>query len=166
MNGTEAARRAGYKGNDNTLATVAAENLRKPAIRQEIDRRMALLMSNAKITVEKVLRDLEVTRVKALLDCNYSAAVRCLELQGKYLKMFSDRIEHVQAIEDISTEELVNLIKELVKAGDIDLLDLMAQETRCALIGYYSAPHWTQLRTISKEVWMFAMDSRLSIAIT
>ncbi len=27
-NGTEAARRAGYRGNDNTLATVAFENLR------------------------------------------------------------------------------------------------------------------------------------------
>ncbi len=128
MNGTEAARRAGYKGNDNTLASVAVENLRKPAIRQEIDRRMALLMSNAKITVEKVLRDLEVTRVKALLDCNYSAAVRCLELQGKYLKMFSDRIEHVQAIEDISTEELVQLIRELIKEGDINLFGLMAED--------------------------------------
>ena len=128
MNGTVAARRAGYKGNDNTLASVAAENLRKPAIRQEIDRRMALLTSNAQITVEKVLRDLEVTRVKALLDRNYSAAVKCLELQGKYLKMFSDRIEHVQTIEDVSTEKLIELIREVIKAGDIDLFDLLGQE--------------------------------------
>jgi hypothetical protein len=31
-NATEAARIAGYQGNDNTLASVGAENLRKPAI--------------------------------------------------------------------------------------------------------------------------------------
>lgn len=39
MNGTKAARLAGYKGNDATLAAVAYENLRKPHIRAEIDRR-------------------------------------------------------------------------------------------------------------------------------
>jgi phage terminase small subunit len=35
-NATEAARMAGYSGNDNTLSTVGAENLRKPKIRAEI----------------------------------------------------------------------------------------------------------------------------------
>jgi phage terminase small subunit len=39
MNGSKAARLAGYKGNDATLAVVAYENLRKPYIRAEIDRR-------------------------------------------------------------------------------------------------------------------------------
>jgi len=39
LNGTEAARLAKYKGNDATLAAVAYENLRKPHLRQEIDRR-------------------------------------------------------------------------------------------------------------------------------
>lgn len=37
LNGTEAARTAGYKGNDKTLAVVAYENLRKPNVRVEID---------------------------------------------------------------------------------------------------------------------------------
>lgn len=40
FNGTEAARRAGYKGSDNTLAAVAYENLRKPHIAAEIQRRI------------------------------------------------------------------------------------------------------------------------------
>jgi len=39
-NGTEAARRAPYKGNDVTLASVAYENLRKPHIRQYIEERL------------------------------------------------------------------------------------------------------------------------------
>lgn len=37
-NGVEAARLAGYMGNDNTLAVIAHENLRKPKIRAHIDR--------------------------------------------------------------------------------------------------------------------------------
>lgn len=40
LNGTEAAGRAGYQGNRNTLASIASENLRKPKIRAEIDRRL------------------------------------------------------------------------------------------------------------------------------
>ncbi len=39
FNGTEAARRAGYKGDDATLAAIAYENLRKPHIAAEIRRR-------------------------------------------------------------------------------------------------------------------------------
>ena len=51
-NATEAARRAGYKGSDNTLGTVGFENMLKPAIRDEIDRRMAIALSGANISVE------------------------------------------------------------------------------------------------------------------
>lgn len=40
LNGTEAARLAKYKGDDNTLAVIAWENLRKPKIRKEIDQRL------------------------------------------------------------------------------------------------------------------------------
>lgn len=42
-NATEAARRAGYKGNNVTLGTVGHENLGKVYIRQEIDKRLAEL---------------------------------------------------------------------------------------------------------------------------
>lgn len=38
-NATEAARKAGYKGNDNTIASVGDENLRKPAISEAIEKR-------------------------------------------------------------------------------------------------------------------------------
>lgn len=41
FNGTEAAARAGYDGERETLAVVASENLRKPNIREAIDARMA-----------------------------------------------------------------------------------------------------------------------------
>lgn len=41
-NATEAARLAGYKGNDQTLASVGAENLRKPHITAMIGRRVEI----------------------------------------------------------------------------------------------------------------------------
>jgi len=40
-NATEAARRAGYEGNDNTLGSVGWENLQKPAIADRIKKRVA-----------------------------------------------------------------------------------------------------------------------------
>lgn len=42
FNGTESARRAKYKGNDNVLSTVAWENMRKPKIALLIKRRMSV----------------------------------------------------------------------------------------------------------------------------
>ena len=58
-NATEAARRAGYKGNENTLGTVGFQNMQKPAIRNEIDKRMSAALAGAKVTVERVLIDLQ-----------------------------------------------------------------------------------------------------------
>lgn len=40
FNATEAARKAGYKGNDHTLSTVGYENLRKPEIAIEVQGRL------------------------------------------------------------------------------------------------------------------------------
>ena len=118
MNGTEAARRAGYKGSDTTLASVARENLRKPQIMEEIEVRLSQATAGARVTVEWVLKEIKATYVRATAERKYSVAVRCLELQGKYLKMFSERIEHVESIEDISREELLELMRDLsAKAG-------------------------------------------------
>jgi len=119
-NATEAARRAGYKGNDATLANVAAENLRKPYIRDEIDKRIKQALSGADITIEKVLRDLETTRVRAMEMNQLGAAVRCSELHGKYLKLFTDRIEQVKGIEEVTNAELLAEIREMAKELKID----------------------------------------------
>ena len=59
LNGTEAARRAGYKGNDVTLASVAYENLRKPHLREEIDNRLNALTMSAD---EALLRMTQIAR--------------------------------------------------------------------------------------------------------
>jgi len=69
-NGTAAAREAGYKGNDDTLRTVAKENLTKPHISSEIEKSQSefkeqlgaiaeskrqLLWNTAKYNAEKIL---------------------------------------------------------------------------------------------------------------
>lgn len=125
MNATEAARRAGYKGNDVTLGSVGQENLQKPLIRAAIDKRLETALSGADVTVEAVLRRLSVIGDKAMEEGQYAAASKCAELHGKYLKMFTERIEHVNTIEDVTTEELVRLLKEVAKGGGIDLAQLI-----------------------------------------
>ena len=42
------------------------------------------------------------------------------------MKMFSDQIEHVQSIEDYSTERLVELLREIIANGGIDLDALLS----------------------------------------
>jgi phage terminase small subunit len=125
-NATEAARRAGYKGNDVTLGRVGNENVKKPLIAAEIAKLEKQILKDADVTIEKVLRDLENERLDAMKAGQYGAAVRCSELQGKYLKMFVDRIEHVQTIEDVSDAELVRLLLEIVEVGQIDLIGILA----------------------------------------
>lgn len=126
MNATEAARRAGYKGNDNTLGTVGVENMQKPAIRDAIDKRLEKALSGADVTVEAVLRRVQVIGDQALEAGQYASAAKCAELHGKYLKMWTERIEHVSTIEDVSDAELVRLLHEIAEKGGIDLNRLIA----------------------------------------
>jgi phage terminase small subunit len=54
FNGTEAARLAGYKGNDVTLASVAYENLRKPHIAEVIDARLSEFVMSANEALARI----------------------------------------------------------------------------------------------------------------
>lgn len=127
FNATEAARRAGYKGNDNTLGTVGFQNMQKAAIIAEVERRTAEALSGADVTVEQVLRRITVLGEKALELEQMSPAVRCAELHGKYLKMWTDKIEHVQDVDDMTLDQLAALLVEVTEAGGIDLGRLLAQ---------------------------------------
>lgn len=57
-NATEAARMAGYKGNDVTLGTVGGENMKKPAIVERIEAARAELRAKAILTREEILAGL------------------------------------------------------------------------------------------------------------
>lgn len=125
MNAVEAARRAGYQGKDATLRSIASHNMTKPAIRAEVDKRMAVAMSGADITVEAVLRKLSVICEQSIAEKQFAPATRCIELHGKYLKMFTEKIEHVGDITEMSTDDLIRLLHEITEAGNLDLGQLI-----------------------------------------
>ena len=59
-NGLQSAKRAAYKGNNKTLSAVAAENLRKPGIKAEVDK--------IKAKIAKKLEHNRETAIKMLTD--------------------------------------------------------------------------------------------------
>ena len=127
LNATEAARRAGYKGNDKTLAVIGCQNLVKVKIKTEIDARLADALSGAEVSVEATLKRLTTLGNESQAAGQYAPAVRCAELHGKYLKMWTDKIEHVQDVEEISDAELVRLMEEIAEAGGVNLNELFAK---------------------------------------
>lgn len=60
-NATDAARRAGYAGNDNTLRSLGAENMAKPAIARAIAETNDVVRSDAIATAEEVQAFLTAT---------------------------------------------------------------------------------------------------------
>lgn len=126
FNAVEAVRRAGYRGSDATLRSIASQNLTKPNIKARIEKLKAKALSGADVTIEKTLRNLVVIGEKALEAGKYSAAAKCEELKGKYLKMWTERIEHVMDIDDMSQDELVSLLLEVTEKGGVDLSKLIA----------------------------------------
>lgn len=85
-NATEAARVAGYKGNDRTLGQVGAENLKKPEIAKLIETRV----EQAVITANEILTDVKEIAKSARRDQD---RLKAYELLGKHLKLWTDKTE-------------------------------------------------------------------------
>lgn len=111
MNATEAAARAGYKGDRVTLAQTGRQNLKNPQIAKEIARELRASMKDTQVTVASVLVDLEIVYQRALAAGQYSAAARACELKGRHLKMFVDRIEHTVSLGNVTDAELADEIR-------------------------------------------------------
>ena len=73
-NGTRAARSAGYKGNDNTLATVSVENLRKPAIAERVTFLQQKFAERCEVTKETIAAELDENRQLAIETMQVGAA--------------------------------------------------------------------------------------------
>lgn len=67
-NGTEAARRAGYKGSDATLAQVAHENLNKPEVAAAVEKERARQLERVQIKADEVLMELRRVALTDLAD--------------------------------------------------------------------------------------------------
>ena len=139
LNATESVRRAKYKGNDQTLRAVGHENLTKPHIREEIDRRLKEMVMSADevllrlgeqaraeyslfmtpfggLDLSKLIRADKGHLIKKIkktlhgIEIEFYDAQAALVHLGKYHALFTDRLK----VEDWRSE-----IIELLKSGKI-----------------------------------------------
>lgn len=91
-NGTQAAARAGFSRK--SAARQAVDLLHNPHVRAQIEKRQAKIQEQTGDTVERIIRELQEHRERAMEIGDLGAANRAVELRGKHLKMFADRTEH------------------------------------------------------------------------
>jgi len=125
-----AMQKAGYKGDRPQLHRNAHIIMLNPRVRDAVhkarDKELAKAIKETDITIAKVLRDLEASRIAATEAGQHTAAIRAAELQGKYLKMFTERIEHVQTMDDVSIEQLAALLHEITSLNNVNLNSILA----------------------------------------
>lgn len=98
ISGTEAVRRAGYKGSDDTLGKVAFVCTRLPKIQQAIAKLTEILGTAKAVTVDSVRAELERLQRLAEDKGDVSSAIRSQELIGKTIGAFVER----QQTEDLT----------------------------------------------------------------
>jgi phage terminase small subunit len=89
--GKKSAVAAGYS--DRSAHVAASRLLKRDKVRNRISELHSENMQRNLITTDKVLADLEHDKVMARKHNQYSVAKGCTELQGKYLAMFTDRLQ-------------------------------------------------------------------------
>ena len=91
LNATQAAIRAGYS--KKTARFIGEENLTKPNIQKSISEAMQVRSDEVKITSNDVLKYLLEIYHEAREKEDLKSATRSLELVGKHLGMFKDKME-------------------------------------------------------------------------
>lgn len=101
LNATQAAIRAGYS--KHRADAIGYENLRKPEMAAAIQAAMNTRAQEVEITATAVMRDIDLVKADAMRQiydrdgnetmANHAAALKALELQGRHLKLFTDKIE-------------------------------------------------------------------------
>lgn len=94
-NATEAARMAGYRGNDNTLRAVGGENLLKPAVALAVKERADRVASSRIMTIEQMQEML--TQIAARnAEEDPQVAINAVKELGKMQGAYIDRqqVEH------------------------------------------------------------------------
>lgn len=122
LNATEAARLAGYEGNDNTLGSVGWENLQKPAIASRISRRLQetamsanevlarlaeiargeyskYITANGGVDFGKLVVDGKVHLIKSIRDTAHGKSIEFCDMQkalvdlGRHHQLFTDKMD-------------------------------------------------------------------------
>lgn len=107
-NATQAAIRAGYS--KKTARSIACEMLARPDIQQFVRERQEEALRNATVTVDGIVDQLRDIAANPL--SKDSDRIRALELIGKYLGMFTERVEMKGQI-DTAVTKLDGILKQL-----------------------------------------------------
>jgi phage terminase small subunit len=89
FNATQAAIRAGYS--QKAARQIGADNMAKTYIKQAIDEKLRIKSEKTEITAELVLNGIREIAFKQ--SAKETDRLRAMELLGKYLKLFTDKIE-------------------------------------------------------------------------
>lgn len=129
--GKEACRTAQYASkSDKSLYVQAFRLLKNVKIKDAIAEVVQQAIIATDITPEKVLFDLDKIKQVAMAKGNPSAALRAVELIGKYQKMFIDRVEHVRSIDDVTDDELYETMGYIAsKLGDANITAILAGQS-------------------------------------
>lgn len=91
MNATQAAIRAGYS--KRSAARIAVELLNKNHVAQAVQEAQNARAAQSQRTAQDVLRDIQEVTRDARQSGQFKIALRGLELEGKHLGMFTERVE-------------------------------------------------------------------------
>lgn len=103
FNATQAAIRAGYSAK--TAAVISAENLRKPNIQKVITQKKEELAERTQVTVDMVVKGLMREAAAEGEGTTQSARVAAWAHLGKYLGMFTEKVEH--SVKEVPTVRVV-----------------------------------------------------------
>lgn len=117
-NATEAARIAGYKGSDVVLASVGAENLRKPLISAAIEERRAQVASSRILSIEQIQEMLsELAQYTDKAADRISALKELAKMQGGYAPIQHEVAAKVSTTHKVDVSKLsTSALKELAAA--------------------------------------------------
>ena len=117
-NGTQAARLAGYAGDDNTLASIASQNLRKVKIQAAIQAKLSGHGASAELVIKELL--------DIALHADVSLFFKGAELQHDQLERYGRFVKSVHKTKDgwrVEVYSRVEVLKELariLKAGGVE----------------------------------------------
>lgn len=124
LNASQAAVRAGYKGDPNTVGPRLWANV---GIQEAIQQKQLERQKRTEITQDLVLTDIELIKRDAMREAldkegnkamiNHTAALKACELQGRHLQMWNDKLA---LMNKDGTPLLQNLTVNLVRANGSD----------------------------------------------
>jgi phage terminase small subunit len=147
FNGSEAARRAGYTGNENTITTMASKLLANKEISEAIQARMDKLAAKCDISAEKVLREL------ALLGFSNMRDYMQITSDGDpYISLSDLTREQAAAISELTVEDYKEGRGE--DARDVKRIKIKVSDKRGAL------------ELLGKHLGIFKNDGQVNVNLS